>query len=119
MVQNHNGDSIQILGTQSSLVLLSPLKSSPDQVPRATSHCMIIPCCVCTSCLEHLSWTFAPTSRHAALKNKLRDYLSSFPNNLPVSGYGCANSNSLLDWKLAQNDEYNIARVVGEYAMTQ
>ena len=52
-------------------------------------------------------------------KNKLTDYLNSIPDNPPVSGYSCVNGNSLLDWKLARNGEYNIARVVGVYAMTQ
>ena len=52
-------------------------------------------------------------------KNKLTDYLKSIPDNPPVSGYSCVNDNSLLDWKLARNGDYNIARVVGVYAMAQ
>ena len=49
--------------------------------------------------------------------NKLTDYLNSIPDNPPVRGYSCVNGNSLLDWKLVRNGEYNIARVVGVYAL--
>ena len=54
-----------------------------------------------------------------SFKNKLTDYLTTIPDNHPVSGYSGANGNSLLDWKQARNGEYNIARVVGGYAMAQ
>ena len=53
------------------------------------------------------------------LNNKLTDYLNSIRDNPPVSVFSCVNGNSFLDWKLAQNGEYNIARVVGAYAMTK
>ena len=35
------------------------------------------------------------------LKNNLADNCNSIPDNPPVSGYKCANGNSLFDWKLA------------------
>ena len=33
-----------------------------------------------------------------AFKEKLSQFLATFPDNPPVRGYSCANSNSLLDW---------------------
>ena len=33
-----------------------------------------------------------------SFKEKLSQFLSSFPDNPPVQGYSCANTNSLLDW---------------------
>ena len=69
-------------------------------------------------------WNTLPGRLHlladlASFKNKLTEYLTTIPDNPPVSGYSGANGNSLLDWKQARNGEYNIARVVGGYAMAQ
>ena len=33
-----------------------------------------------------------------SFKEKLSEFLASFPDNPPVRGYSCTNSNSLLDW---------------------
>ena len=50
-------------------------------------------------------WNLLPGSLHLLsskeqFKIKLTEFLKSFPDTPPVSGYSCINSNSILDWRL-------------------
>ena len=49
-------------------------------------------------------WNLLPGSLHLLtfkeqFKIKLTEFLKSFPDTPPVSGYSCVNSNSILDWR--------------------
>ena len=44
-----------------------------------------------------------------SFKEKLSRFLASFPDNPPVRGYSCANSNSLLDWAGARRSWHTMA----------
>ena len=107
------------LGIQAHVPRLSRSSSMRNQSLYDNSFAVISP----------RAWNTLPGHLHQLadmqnLKNKFTDYLNSIPDNPHVSGYSsilysCVNGNSLTDWKLARNGEYNFARVVGVYAMTQ